>query len=409
MTARLLNPTDVAALIAKHVNITWAERVCAEAAGDGQQPFTAAVRTGVTGTASVERVGFDVWHDWKVSWGTADLSGVPGARLESSEVTVAGNRSAVPHRLHVDTLGAALGVLHTLGGQGVDVDVDRARNVAARLREAGADLTPATLKSTVRLTDADIDVAIDAVNWLKQNPDLSEWTTRQLPVRGMHTKWLSGHESLLRSLIGRDIHVETRPRLSVAHFTYVDPDYLATGGRRHDAWTTGDHHTVAYLPRNVLIVENRDCRLWFPQLPNTIVVEGNGKAAASSLAGIDWITEAATLVYWGDIDTDGFAILDHLRSELQPRGIRVDSILMDAPSCARYAEYGVNRDRRGAPLTAATARLPHLTSEEAEAYASVATAGHVPFRRIEQEKIDLADAKTAFEKVIAKVATPGHE
>ncbi|TFV94878.1 DUF3322 and DUF2220 domain-containing protein [Leifsonia flava] len=409
MTARLLSPSDVAAAVAKHVNTTWAERVCAEVAGGEQHPFSVAVRSGVTGTASVERVGFDVWHDWKVSWGIADLSGVPGARVESSDVTVAGNRSAVPHRLHGDTLESALGVLCALGGKGVSVDIDRARNVAARLREAGAEVTPATLKSTVRLTDADIDVVIDAVGWLEGHTDLSEWTTRQLPVPGMHSKWLSGHENLLRSLIGRDIRVETRPRLSVAHFTYVDPDYLATGGRRHDAWMTGDHHKVAYLPRNVLVVENRDCRLWFPELPDTIVVEGNGKAAASSLAGIDWITEAATLVYWGDIDSDGFAILDHLRSELQPRGIRVDSILMDAPSCARYAEYGVNRDRRGAPLTAATARLPHLTSEEAEAYASVATAGHVPFRRIEQEKIDLADAKTAFEKVIAKVATPGHE
>jgi hypothetical protein len=290
--------------------------------------------------------------------------------------------------------------VNLLGAAPVGVDVQRAREVAVRLRDAGAALSPATLKNTVRLSDSDIDVVIDAVRWLNENPDLSEWTTRQLPVRGMHTKWLSGNGNLLRSLVERDFGSETRPRLSVAHFTHTDPEYLATGGRRHDAWTTGDHHTVAYQPRTVLIVENRDCRLWFPDLPDTIVVEGSGKAAASSLSGIDWITGAEHLVYWGDIDADGYAILDNLRAELTPRGIRVDSILMDAAACARYADYGVNRDRRGALLSPATARLPHLTAEEAEAYASVATAGPVQFRRIEQEKIRLADAREALIEIL---------
>jgi len=400
VTARLLSPTEIAVAVARIVNASWAERVCAEVTGGDQQPFTISVRTGITGSTSVERVGFSAWHDWKITWGRVNLSGIAGARMESSQVAVAGNPSAAPHRVHVETLEGAIGIVDLLGASGVSVDVERARVIAVRLRDASAALTPATLKNTVRLSDSDIDVVIDAVRWLDENPDLSGWTTRQLPVRGMHTKWLSGNGSLLRSLVERDISLETRPRLSVAHFTHTDPDYLATGGRRHDAWTTGDHHTVAYQPRNVLIVENRDCRLWFPDLPGTIVVEGGGKAAASSLSGIDWITGAEHLVYWGDIDADGYAILDNLRAELTPRGIRVDSILMDAAACARYADYGVNRDRRGVLLSPATGRLPNLTAEEAEAYASVATAGPVSFRRIEQEKVDLADAKAALIEVL---------
>ena len=400
MTARLLSPTDIAVAVAKNVNASWAERVCAEVTGDDQQPFAIPVRIGITGSASVERIGFSEWHDWKIMWGRMNLNTIAGVRIESSEVTVAGNPSPALHRVHVETLEGAIGIVDLLGSSRVSINVERARAVAVRLRDAGAALSPAILKNTVRLSDSDIDVVIDAVRWLGENPDLSGWTTRQLPVRGMHTKWLSGNGSLLRSLIERDISSETRPRLSVAHFTYIDPDYLASGGRRHDAWTTGDHHTVAYPPRNVLIVENRDCRLWFPDLSGTIVVEGGGKAAASSLSGIDWITGAEHLVYWGDIDADGFAILDNLRAELSPRGIRVDSILMDAAACARYADYGVNRDRRGALLSPATARLPNLTAEEAEAYASVATAGPVIFRRIEQEKVALADASAALIKIL---------
>lgn len=402
MTARLLDPSEAAAAVAKHVNSSWAERVCAEMTGDDQHPFSLPVRTGITGSGSVERLGFGVWHDWRIAWSRVDLASVAGSRLESSVVTIAGNSSAAPHRVHVKTLEAALGAVELLGGSGVGVDVVRARQVAARLRDAGAELTSATLRATCRLPDGDVDVVIDAVGWLNENRDLSGWTARQLPVPGMHTKWLSSHESLLRSLVGRDISEETRPRLSVAHFTYTDPDYIATGARRHDAWTTGDHHAVAYRPRNVLIVENRDCRLWFPPMPDTIVVEGSGKAAASSLTGIHWISAAERLVYWGDIDADGFAILDNLRSVLERQGIRVDSILMDADSRARYADLGVNRDRRGALLTPSNARLSNLTPNESEAYASIATAGPVPFRRIEQEKIDLAEAKAALIEVLAR-------
>jgi len=40
-------------------------------------------------------------------------------------------------------------------------------------------------------------------------------------------------------------------------------------------------------------------------MPDTIVVEGGGKAAASSLCGIDWITAAEHLVYWGESTPTG--------------------------------------------------------------------------------------------------------
>lgn len=73
---------------------------------------------------------------------------------------------------------------------------------------------------------------------------------------------------------------------------------------------------------------------------------------------------------------------------------------MDAAARGRYADLGVNRDRRGALLTPSTARLTSLTLDEAEAYASIATAGSVPFRRIEQEKINLDDAKAALIEVL---------
>ncbi len=100
------------------------------------------------------------------------------------------------------------------------------------------------------------------------------------------------------------------------HLTYVDPGHIASGRRRHDAWTTGDKHDIAYQPRTVLVVENRDSRLWFPPAQDTIVVEGGGKAAAALLANVPWIRAADHIVYWGDIDADGYAILNRFRAAL---------------------------------------------------------------------------------------------
>jgi hypothetical protein len=399
---RLVDPADAAATIATHLTRSWAERICAETRGDDQSSFACSLRPGVTGSKSVERIGFGPWHDWRVAWKRVDLAGIADVLVESSEITVAGTSYTAPLRLHVQSLDAGLRTLDSLGASYRSADIERARRIAARMRVAGAALTPATLRAMCRLTDADADVMIAAVDWLREHSDLSEWTARQLPVPGMHTKWLGSHEGLLKTLADRDIAAETRPRLSVVHVTYVDPGYLSSGARRHDAWTTGDHHSIAYAPRIVLIVENRDCRLWFPALADTVVVEGGGKAAAPSLSRIDWITGAEHVLYWGDIDADGFAILHALRAELAPHGVRVDSILMDPTARARYAPLGVNRDRRGDLLQASTRRLSQLTSDEAEAYAGVATAGDVPYRRIEQERLPLADALTALQQLVGQ-------
>src|SRR6202022_2489324 len=110
-------------------------------------------------------------------------------------------------------------------------------------------------------------------------PDASTWTLRQLPVPGMHTKWLDAHGALLRDISGRDVRDEVRPRLTVMHLTYVEPYHAASGRRRHHAGTPGVVPDTPYRPRAVLVVETRASRLWFPPLRDTIVVEGGGKAA----------------------------------------------------------------------------------------------------------------------------------
>ena len=402
MTPRLLSPTDAAASIARHLNKTWAERVCAELLGEPQSTFTCAVRPSISGSSAVERIGFDTWHDWRVTWKKVGATGLDGVQIELSVVNVAGQRYPAPLRISVSNLEAGLQLLERLDGGALIWNVNRARAIGGRLLAIEAALSPQNLKATYSLTDPDIDVLVDAIRWLRGNTDLSGWTTRQLPVPGMHTKWFSSHRGLLRSLTGRDLAEETRPRLSIVNFSYADPAYLATGGRRHDAWTTGDSHSIAYKPVNVLIVENRDTRLWFPSMAATVVVEGSGKAAASSLRGVDWVMNAERIIYWGDIDADGYAILDNLRAELSPAGVTVDSILMDDAAHARYAHLGVNRDKKGDLLKPSTMRLESLTPEEAAGYAIIATSGRTQVRRIEQERMPMEHAVDAMSEILAQ-------
>lgn len=401
MTPRLLRPGEAAQIVAQRLTGSWAERVCAGLAGEPEAAIMVQLRPGVAGTASVERIGYAAWTTWHLAWAELHLGEVSGVAVEHRSTRIRGVESHRPWRLVVENLDAGLRLLGLLG-HGIEADAARARTIGVRLRAAGGELAPATLREACRLSDADVDVAVEAIAWLSEHDDLSPWTIRQLQVNKMHTKWLAAHLPLMEALVGRDLRSETRQRPSVVHLTYVDPTYLATGGRRHDAWTAGDSHDIAYGPRVVLVVENRDCRLWFPDMADTVVVEGAGKAAAALLSRIDWLVDAESVVYWGDIDSDGFAILDGFRATLAGRGVTVRSMLMDAPALARFAHLGVSHDRFGEPLKPSTQRLPHLTESERAAYTHVATSGEAPFRRIEQERIDLAAAAEALGEAIGR-------
>jgi hypothetical protein len=74
----------------------------------------------------------------------------------------------------------------------------------------------------------------------------------------------------------------------------------------------------------ILITENEINGLAFPGLERAMVIFGGGYAI-DRLMQVDWLRQR-DLVYWGDIDTHGFAILDRLRVHL----LHARSMLMDA-------------------------------------------------------------------------------
>ncbi len=85
----------------------------------------------------------------------------------------------------------------------------------------------------------------------------------------------------------------------------------------------------------IIIVENKVNLyniLTLPNTENTIVIFGKGYSV-SNLKNIEWFNDKEIL-YWGDIDAQGFEILSQVRSYYK----QVSSILMDTDTFIKFYE-----------------------------------------------------------------------
>jgi hypothetical protein len=182
------------------------------------------------------------------------------------------------------------------------------------------------------------------------------------------------------------------PHPTRVHLTYLDPEHLAAGGRRFDVAVVGDSMVPAYRPRLVIISENKDTAIYFPPTAGAIAVEGGGDAGPPAISRIPWICECPAVCYWGDIDADGFEIVNAYRAT----GLTVDTLLMDLGTFQRYKHFGTYRDRKGKLLGVRQRRnLSLLTEAEAEMYEALTDPASTDPPRLEQERVPLADAAAA--------------
>jgi len=103
----------------------------------------------------------------------------------------------------------------------------------------------------------------------------------------------------------------------------------------------------------LLVIENLETGLALPDLPGCVAMMKLGKSV-SVLATIPWL-EKANLVYWGDLDTHGFGMLNQARAALGS----VTSVLMDEATLLAHHELWVEEP---APYTGA--ELTHLHDHE---------------------------------------------
>jgi hypothetical protein len=127
--------------------------------------------------------------------------------------------------------------------------------------------------------------------------------------------------------------------------------------------------------KNILVIENEEPCLSLDNIPDTIAVSGGGKNVSWMRA--NWLADKR-VAYWGDIDSEGLAILSDVRSKLG----RVIPLMMDSEIVEAYPERMVDEPE-------SVAREPvALTDRELTLFRMLRN-GDFGCTRLEQERLPI--------------------
>jgi hypothetical protein len=385
----LKNGVEVRKALKRLYDRVWAE----EAAGCSEKTWPQQVALGKCSKPELEARFVEICA---LSDNLCGLASSLGLTVASETRLVGGTKQSVPTHFVIESMDALARAVSEGRNYG------RAQERACRLNQNFPGAEDAEIARLLRKMEqvvpdeTDFDLACRAGAWFRRN-DARGLTARQVPLVGFHAKWLDapGRRFVVAWLAGLDeLPLEQRP--PQVRFTYLDPEYLAGGGRRFDSWVVGDVCNLPYDPQIVVICENRDSSLWFPDVASGIAVMGDGFAAIQNISTLTWVRNAPLVVYWGDMDSAGLEILSGCRQ----RGIDCESMLMDVPAFEKYSEFGTSTDKNGHAIQAkAPDDLPGLREHERELYLRLVDPDWQGVRRIEQERIPLEDALTELTKM----------
>lgn len=238
------------------------------------------------------------------------------------------------------------------------------------------------------------------ITYFRTNP--KPWVyVRELPLEGIHTKFVETNHRLIINLLGivapealNEPYTSWQDRLglrsnsNLVEGRFLDPT-LAPKLPQHFLAPLNEWNTCEFTPPPVVLVtENRTTFLTLPPIPGCLALLGKGYAV-TRLAEIVKI-HGSTVYYWGDIDQHGFEILASFRSKLP----QVRSVLMDAVTADRF--------KRLATRETVEATLPeefvaaNLTEAEREVWQRCTTTHF----RLEQEHLPHLDAMEILGNVV---------
>lgn len=296
-------------------------------------------------------------------------------------------------------------VWQSIGGRRIGRNGLPVRAVVSLVQQAWALLGTA---AAVRRFDALLDLAQGhpAVRrWIVENPHRAIALEPVMPELIAAYEWLDAHRGSQRylreiSAPGVDTKFAERHRPVLAAMLGVPspfPAFLAGLGLRNKstlirlrparslglpeplteiAVREGELAKLALAPRVAVIVENEITYLSVEVPDDEVVIWGRG-FDVDAAGRLPWLADADVL-YWGDIDTHGFAILDRLRSRLP----LARSVMMDRETLLAHRDRWVSED---GPTAAVLARL---NPDERDLYAELVSDALGEGVRLEQERID---------------------
>lgn len=300
----------------------------------------------------------------------------------------------VPARVRLDSFEQLCALLGTSDDvRTLDAIIDQTRC------EAPALLGWVTRNPLVALGEhGDWTRLLATVNWIVGH-DTSRLYLRHIDVAGVDTKFVERHQKLLGQLL---IAVLPTERVDIGQSSFArrfgfrsKPDYtrlrlLAPLSAFPSDITevrlrTDELAMVELRARTVFVVENEVSYLAFPTVPDAIVVFGEG-FHLTTLDAVPWLHHKE-IVYWGDIDTHGFAILNRLRARFSS----VRSILMDRETLLAHSAQCVTEPEP------TTEPLPHLTDRERSLYQDLIEDRFGLAVRLEQERIRFSLVRRALQ------------
>jgi hypothetical protein len=220
---------------------------------------------------------------------------------------------------------------------------------------------------------------------------------RQVDVPGVDTKFIERHKGVLADLLDAQLD-PARVRPETADFAtrygfQRKPGYLRFRvaepfrGFTELSVRTSELQSAPPCVDCAYVVENEISFLAFPLPARAMVILGGGYAVPV-LEPLRWLA-GLRVVYWGDIDTHGLAILDRLRKSLP----RARSMLMDTQTLLSHREHW------GTEPSPVAGILDRLDQVEARLHADLVSGRYGPTLRLEQERIGFA----AVEKAVASL------
>ncbi len=240
------------------------------------------------------------------------------------------------------------------------------------------------------------------VLWLRAKVGTAAYL-RQVDVPGVDTKFIEGHRGLLAELldaVAPGIADETRSagKDFARRYGFLDKpavtrlrslDGTPLFGGLTDVAVRVDELAALEVPaQRVLVVENEITFLALPRVAGAIAFFGAGFDVLR-LGRIPWLRER-DVVYWGDLDTDGFVILDRLRSQLP----EVRSVLMDLATLTMHESQWTTDPKPS------RAELERLTPDEASVYRALRDNELGTSVRLEQERVNFAHVVAALDDVL---------
>jgi len=247
------------------------------------------------------------------------------------------------------------------------------------------DVLPKYYRVLADFDDANFLRIMEMLSWICANPG-SGLYPRQIPVAGVDSKWLESHKGLVCELVStihgnkeRDFFkvCGLKPPPQLIRMRILDPQIRSLFSGLCDIsvpWEEAANLDIK--PTHVFIVENLQTGLAFQDLAGSVVIMALGYGV-DVLGRIPWLHHARC-IYWGDIDTHGFAILNRARTYLPS----LETTLMDKPTLFAYRDLWVQEKEQSS-----SSELPLLTDSEQELFLSLKNNVWGQQVRLEQERI----------------------